>query len=1508
MSARPLAAYTSVRTEGALLPADILARIAAGDATFGGLDAASYHLDPSEKIGEATNRAWNRLQARWASFQTERAKLTPTDTGTTLTRERWLLPLFEELKFGRLQHAVKVEIDGKSYPVSHSWHHVPIHLVGCQVDLDKRVVTAGAQRSSPHSLVQELLNRSAGHLWGMVSNGLRLRLLRDNVSLTRQAYVEFDLESMMAGEAYPDFVLLWLILHQSRFEGERPELCQLEKWSQAARTEGVRVLDGLRDGVQKAIEHLGQGFLAHPANSALRDKLRTGALDKQDYYRQLLRLVYRLLFLFVAEDRDLLVVPAAESAAQKRYRDHYATTRLRRLATTRAGSQHHDLYCGLKLVMDNLSGDGCPELALPALGSFLFSTGALPDLNTCQIANLHLLESIRSLAVTQTGPSRRVVDYKNLGAEELGSVYESLLELHPDLNAEAATFELKVAAGSERKKTGSYYTPTSLISCLLDSALDPVLDEAAKQPEPEAAILKLKVVDPACGSGHFLIAAAHRIAKRLAAVRTGEEEPPPEAQRKALRDVIGHCIYGVDLNAMAVELCKVSLWMEALEPGKPLSFLEHRIQCGNSLLGATPALLDEGIPDEAFTPIEGDDREICKEFKRINRDERNKQLRLFAATTEPWQQLGNFAASLMNLDTVGDDSIEAIREKERMYEEAIRSGDYLDGRFWADTWCAAFVWKKTREFGYPITEEIFRRIERNPHACEPWMRREIERLAREYSFFHWHLAFPDVFKVPGPGGKPENEQTGWNGGFDVVLGNPPWERAQFEERAFFAAAAPDIYAESNQSRRRRLIQVLAIKDPVLFGRWQNASRKTEAETELIRNSGRFPLSAVDKFNTYAIFTELSLQLTSIQGACGLIVKAGLITDKLCAVLFSTALCSRRLRSAYEFENRNKLFPEVHPQERFALVAFGHNIRESEFTFDNLGVEAARNPSRVLRMSYEDIMLLSPNTGNCPKFPSSRELTIARKCYQLHPPLLRKKPLTNPWSLSIDRYINVSDFSDEIRLLAEVTNGAPYGFSSDSEWVPLFEGKLLHQYDHRFATYVGGSESSATEEVKDKSPSVRAACLYLLPTATALRRNPSLPGSTGLLVVRDITNRTNERGVIAAIIPSHITDYTIRVIQLEGGVVARAILLTVLNSFAFDYLARQRIGGTHLSNYILEQTPCPTLADFDSALQEFVIARAIELTYTSWDLAGFARDQGYDGPPFRWDEERRFLLRAELDALYFHLYGIARNDVDYILDTFPIVRRKDEAAYGEYRTKRVILEIYDALAEAERTGVPYQTRLAPPPADPSCRYPKKKAGILAFGSLIGDPGYELAPRIEMRIRTQTPFPVEYGRLSLTRGGAPTLVPHSKGAPVSAEMLVLEDSVAIDDARDMLWRRERRKECSNERHAESQSENAVLVREIHDSAWVETALYTDFHESGKIAEPSPADLASAAIASVGKAETGKDGISYLIHAIACGIQTPLTGAYKEEILRQTGAASLEAALELLKKRQQDDRGDG
>ncbi|MHB2018085.1 MAG: Eco57I restriction-modification methylase domain-containing protein, partial [Candidatus Xenobia bacterium] len=418
--------FVSVQTEGAILPVDLLQRIA--NRKLDGLGEADYHVTPGQKLNEAISDSWNRMLGAWTAFRSAASKLPESDAATSVTRERWLLPLFSELGYGRLQPAKSIELEGKTYPISHLWGTVPIHLVGCGVSLDKRSPgVTGASRTPPHSMVQELLNRAEGHLWAFVSNGLRLRILRDTVSLTRQAYVEFDLETMMEGQAYSDFALLWLLCHESRVEGDRPEQCWLERWSRSAQEDGTRALDQLRNGVQKAIEALGLGFLEHSANTGLIEKLRSGQLDKQDYYRQLLRLVYRLLFLFAAEDRGLLLNPGSSNEAKDLYVQHYSTARLRRLAERKRGTRHSDLWYVLSLVMQKLGEDsGCEALALSALGSFLWSSKAIPDLGGLQLTNGALLEAVRELAFTVDGQARRPVDYRNLGAEELGSVYESL--------------------------------------------------------------------------------------------------------------------------------------------------------------------------------------------------------------------------------------------------------------------------------------------------------------------------------------------------------------------------------------------------------------------------------------------------------------------------------------------------------------------------------------------------------------------------------------------------------------------------------------------------------------------------------------------------------------------------------------------------------------------------------------------------------------------------------------------------------------------------------------------------------------------------------------------------------------------------------------------------------------------------------------------------------------------------------------------------------------------------
>ena len=1488
------------------------------------------------------------------AFARPRQRCQSTDLGTTLTRERWLLQLFQELGYGRLIVASPVEIDGKTYPISHVWpgqyYQVPIHLVSFRADLDKRSEQRiqGASKASPHGMVQEYLNRSEHHLWALASNGLKLLILRDNASLTRQAYVEFDLEGIFDGEAYSDFRLLWMLCHQSRLEGtaqDRPETCWLEVWSKQAETEGRRALDQLRVGVQKALENFGTGFIAHKANQNLRDRLQAGDLQKQDLYRQLLRLVYRLIFLFVAEDRGLLHSPSASDEARSRYARFYSGQRLRRMAERTRGSRHADLWVGLRLVFARLGDDrGCPELGLPALGGFLFGPEATPDLEAAELSNEHLLQAIRNLGLVKDRSGWRLVDYRNLGSEELGSVYESLLELNPTMELGAGVFTLGTVAGNQRKTSGSYYTPDSLVQSLLDSALDPVVEEAVRGKSPaeaERAILALKVCDPAVGSGHFLVGAAHRLADHLARARAsarGESEPSPLFHQQALRDVIGRCLYGVDMNPMAAELCRVSLWLEAIEPGKPLSFLDHHIRVGNSLLGTTPALLAKGIPDEAFIPIEGDDREICSKFKRVNRDERNQQIRLFAATTEPWEKLGSLAAVMMSLDAAPDDSIDAIRKKEQAYDVMVRSGSYLDGQFSADSWCAAFVWKKTLEFNYPITDDVYRRIERDPRDCDGWMRIEIERLAKQYQFFHWHIAFADVFT---------------RGGFDCVLGNPPWERMQVEAPKYFAAERPELLALKRDEREEAIAEI-AITDPPLHQRWLNERRKQLGTTFLLKKSGFLHLSVGGNVNSYGAFLELGTLITAPIGICGMIVQSGIATDDQMKSLFGWMVESGRLHSLFDFENRHLFFRDVHPQFKFCLITVGGAkalCDAAAFAFFAESIEDTRSRDKRFFLTSADIQLLNPNTLNCPTFRSAREAELAKSVYARLAVLSRDDGVDSGWDCHIQRMYDMAYDASHFRTVQDEASFPGHrDFIYDSKdragLVRLFEAKYMHQFDHRFATTVGlAAHNQVPDAVKTLSsddkldPGFFSFPRYWVEALDCGDRFHTHDWQRDWIVAgRQIARASDERTSMFAILPfAGVSNscYTFRFSKRTPEEIAAFV--SNVNSLMFDWCARQKVGGANFSVFIVRQLPVATPKQIEGlgfSRISWFSERVLELTYTAWDIEVFARDSGYTCPPFRWDEDRRFLIRCELDAAFFHLYlpseadrqwkplgdvngapreenskrladlmahfSTPRDAVDYILDAFPIMKRKDEEKWGEYRTKRVILEVYDAISEAIRAGIPYESQLRPPPADPRCCHPRRKIGALAFGSLITEPGPELQSKISMRIKVKTPFPVEYGRISRTRGDAPTLVPHESGAPVSAEILVLDDDVSIAEATDMLWRRERRHEGTGENYSRGTGENSVLVEEFHEDPCVSTVLYTDFNMSGKIPHPTAADLAKRAIASVAAAKEGMDGITYLMNAIHSGIETPLTADYKAEILKQTLTLTLEEALKTVRER--------
>jgi hypothetical protein len=1328
--------FTAIKTEGGLLPREVLERIAAGDPDLPGTGQDTYHIPPNERIGERINRAWNRLLGLWEAYSHDLKARGEGDAATGLTRDRWLLPLFDELGFGRLQRSTAIQIERKSFAISHMWERTPIHLVGAGVSIDRRVaVVAGAAAAAPHGLVQEFLNRSDAHLWAFVSNGRLLRILRDNHSLSRQAYVEFDLEAIMNGELFSDFRVLWLVCHQSRVEAGKPEECWLETWFQKSREEGVRALDALRVGVEKAIEAFGAGFLRHPANGRLHEGFRSSVLDRQDYYRELLRLVYRLIFLFVAEDRDALLDPNASQEARQRYTKFYASTRLRELAGRRRGTAHDDLWRGLRLVLSKLH-DGSPELGLPALGSFLWSEEAVESIGDAELRNDDLLAALRALCYTTQDHQLLPVNWRTLGSEELGSVYESLLELHPKMNREAGTFELDTAAGHERKTTGSYYTPTSLVDRLLDSALEPVLEEAMRADDPEAALLELKVCDTAAGSGHFLVAAARRIALRLASVRTGDEEASPEAVTHALRDVVGRCIYGVDLNPLAVELCKVSLWMEALEPGKPLSFLDHHIQLGNSLLGTTPHLLAEGIPNEAFKDIEGDDHDVVIHLRARNRQERDTEQIGFHTQmmAEPGARYGGIDTLLDDLNRADDSTLEAVRLKEARYQRLLDDPRYRTERLAADAWCAAFVWRKTETGPLAITEEVFRQIQRKPDSVPASIAMEVRGMSERYRFFHFHIAFPNVFRAVD--GETGANGSGLAGGFDVILGNPPWEAEELIEREFFASRAPEIAAARTKADREELLASLADDDPELYAEWREEKRLYAARVHLARNSGLYPLGGAGKVNTYRLFAELNARLVNPRGRVGTILKSGIINAQDSLALFGAWVSAGRVHSVIECINTEGIFPAVVSNERFCLLTIGGTDTRFPVTslvFGATTVHDLRDDNNIV-IDSTVLPLLNPNDLSIPPVADQRALDLLSLIHSRFGILFDEGGGGSSWGIAYTQgHLNSATGS---RLFKNNTAEAledrgirvdsclgciqPDG-SMEGDWLPLYEGKFIAQCNHRFGTFEGVPENrrfGIKAETRDPTPDELQDPWYEIQprywvkardAEVLFRKKGTL--HSWLFAFRDVCRGiVDARTVQACVLPRFpcVDGAPLLVFDDNPSQAAKAALFfnVLWASFVFDFVARQKIPGSHLTKAIAYQLPIPTPQELtqrflSDSYWEFLLPRALELTVVTYSLTPVAEAIGADClGPFRWDESRRFLLRCECDAVFFHLYGVDRANVDYILDSFPIVRRRELASHGEYRTKRVILEMYDQMAVAMTEEAPYVTHLDPGPADTS----------------------------------------------------------------------------------------------------------------------------------------------------------------------------------------------------------------
>ena len=771
--------------------------------------------------------------------------------------------------------------------------------------LDRRSATLSTDRTrSPAFALQDHLNEHDETLWGLVTNGTLIRLMRDNASLTRPAYIEADLSQIFTNEDAASFAVLWLLIHRTRFgvAGAPATDCALERWRDAGSKEGEVARDRLAVQVQIALKLLGSGFLE--ANPDLATKLKSGEVNLTEWFNELLRLVYRLIFLMVAEDRNLLHPEKAKPDARKLYTEGYSLAALRAQCYRAASwDKHHDRYEGIKIVF-HARAHGQEALALPALGG-LFSDDKLPHLETARLRNRAFMEALYRLSWLTDKTGMVPVNWRAMETEELGSVYESLLELQPQLadDGKSLIFASEAAEqkGNQRKTTGSYYTPDSLVQALLDTALDPVLDKTeAEADDPAKALLKLSVIDPACGSGHFLLAAARRIATRVARHRA-DGTPALSDFRHALRDVARVCLHGVDRNPMAVELTKVALWIETVDPGLPLGFFDAQIRCGDALLGVFDLkVLRDGIPDAAYKPLTGDDKDTARYYLQANRAATSGQGGFdFGTGQVAMPELKPLALDFSGFRDLPEDTVEQIGAKAARFKELRKGQVFVRATAAANLYVAAFLLPKVggapagaSARTVPTTEELWMAL--NQGKIRQAMT-DAPKAARRARALHWPLEFPDVMQ---------------RGGFDVVLGNPPWDQIELDPEGFFANSVPEIAEAKNKAQKDKILDRLKKSQPQLYQSYEKAAQAIWATQQFIHESGRFPTSSFGRLNTAPLFVELSMDLSGIFGRVGLVVPSGIANDSFNQKLFNRMFDEKRLSALVDFENREGIFPAV----------------------------------------------------------------------------------------------------------------------------------------------------------------------------------------------------------------------------------------------------------------------------------------------------------------------------------------------------------------------------------------------------------------------------------------------------------------------------------------------------------------------------------------------------------------------------------------------------------------------
>ncbi|MBF0561549.1 MAG: N-6 DNA methylase [Alphaproteobacteria bacterium] len=1288
MARRPVnpIAFDALAIEGALIAPDMLGRIGAAEA--GEQTEADYGLEPGAKLRDEIGFAFTIGETLWARFCQSR-KTSPGIHGA----ERFAFDLLRQV-FG-FDSLVTIEppmAEGHSFPIRYAalGGRVPVVIAPPPLENARRSgldesherFGDGGRKRSATLLVQEYLNAEDRAAWGIALDALTLRILRDNASMTRPAWIEANLERIFTDRLFADFSVLWLLLHESRFGQAKasPTDCPLERWRERARAEGVKARERLGDGVEAALLALGGGFLRHPANKDLCAALTEGRLDAKGYFQELLRLVYRLIFLFTAEDRGLLHPPGAPDAARKLYVEGYSLARLRERAIRRtAYDNHHDLFEGAKIAFRALAS-GQPKLALPALGG-LFLPGTTPHLDAAKLGNRDLLTAIYRLAWLIDRDSGRIerVNWRDMETEELGSVYESLLELAPRVTSGAGGFEFAGGAeakGNARKTSGSYYTPDSLVQLLLDSALDPVIEAAvaAKPDHPIEALLGLTVIDPACGSGHFLLAAARRIAARIAREQS-PGAPSGDDYRHALREVARHCLYGVDRNPLAVELCKVALWIETVEPGKPLSFLDGRIRQGDSLIGVFDlASLADGIPDEAYKALTGDDKAVAKYYATRNRKERKDRPSLpFAGSLAT---LGHAAA---RLDAMPEDDLAGIAAKQQALATLEHSPEAWTLRVACDLFVAAFFAPKTGEVPknpnavtIPTTDHLWRKLDRQ-QLYGPLEAAAID-IASRASAFHWPLAFPEVFA---------------KGGFDCVLGNPPWKPMSPDTKEFFSPYDGQIRFMSPDEQEARIAELLAM--PGMNRAWDQYGHDLYASANFMKESGRYTLFAEGNlgkgdFNVYRMFVELAVKAVNRTGRASQFVPENLYSGANAAAIRRYLFDRCRLHLMAGFENSRKIwFADIDTRAKFCLYVASPDGKteqfEAAFGVNSKEKLAALTSGLSIQIPVSLVEEFSPEAFAIAEVAHPSDISISRKLYSRFPKFGGAIPAApdRKYGREMDMGNDREDFED------------------DPDGIPLYEGRMVEAFDHRAKKYISGrGRSSVWEEIPFGSIAKSIGPQWRI-------SNTNVPSKAidrwrcFRIGFCDVASPTNQRALVAAIIPANTLcgDKVPTIMFVPHNDLTSLLWIGIANSFCLDFIARKKV-ALKMSYTVLDSLPLPRTYG-NTALEQAIARRALLLTATGLEMVPFwervapllGMDAHTNSPVENPD--RRAQLRAEIDVIVARdLFGLDKDEMRYLLDpedvlgsscgfeTFGALKRAEIRERKHFATRDLIMETWDNI--------------------------------------------------------------------------------------------------------------------------------------------------------------------------------------------------------------------------------------